>query len=151
MSSQEFTVTDVMASEIWKGSLFNCLIKCRTFFAFPSCSHTHLNPYCLSDLHSCPFLPLLYAKTVRYSSLNEWIETLLTSCIQAKVILRPTVSRPVCLGVKRPFGAPRPDFYYPRQLRVCWCGAPSLTRGLVCRLQMLLVLASAVIFPACEI
>jgi hypothetical protein len=32
-----------------------------------------------------------------------------------------------------------------RQLRVCWCRAPSLTRGRVCRLQLLLVLASAVI------
>jgi hypothetical protein len=32
-----------------------------------------------------------------------------------------------------------------RQLRFCWCGAPSLTRGLVCRLQLLLALASVVI------
>jgi hypothetical protein len=32
-----------------------------------------------------------------------------------------------------------------RQLRVCWCGAPSLTRGWDCRLQMLLDFASAVI------
>jgi hypothetical protein len=32
-----------------------------------------------------------------------------------------------------------------RQLQVCWCGAPSLTRGWACRLQLLLVLASAVI------
>jgi hypothetical protein len=32
-----------------------------------------------------------------------------------------------------------------RQLRIFWCGAPSLTRGLICRLQLLLALASAVI------
>jgi hypothetical protein len=32
-----------------------------------------------------------------------------------------------------------------RQLRVCWCGALSLTRGRECRLQFLLALASAVI------
>jgi hypothetical protein len=32
-----------------------------------------------------------------------------------------------------------------RQLRVCLCGAPSLTIGRVCRLQLLLVLASTVI------
>jgi hypothetical protein len=31
------------------------------------------------------------------------------------------------------------------QLRVCWFGAPSLTRGRICRLQLLLALASAVI------
>jgi hypothetical protein len=36
------------------------------------------------------------------------------------------------------------DFYY-WQSRVCWCGALSLTRDRVCRLQMLLGLASAVI------
>jgi hypothetical protein len=32
-----------------------------------------------------------------------------------------------------------------RQLRVCSCGAPSLTRGRVCRLLLLMVLASAVV------
>jgi hypothetical protein len=33
-----------------------------------------------------------------------------------------------------------------RHLRVCWYGVLSLTRGRVCRLQLLLALASAVIF-----
>jgi hypothetical protein len=33
-----------------------------------------------------------------------------------------------------------------RQLRICWFGAPSLTRGRVCRLQLQLALASPVIF-----
>jgi hypothetical protein len=46
--------------------------------------------------------------------------------------------------LSRPIWGPRPDFCY-RQLRVWWCGAPSLTRGSVCRLQLLLVLASVVI------
>jgi hypothetical protein len=53
---------------------------------------------------------------------------------QVKVMLRPTV----CLGVQHPSGV------YD-QLRVCWCGALPLTRERVCRLQMLLVLASEVI------
>jgi hypothetical protein len=44
---------------------------------------------------------------------------------------------------KAPIWGLRPDFYY-CQLWVCWCGALSLTRGRVYRLQLLLVLASAV-------
>jgi hypothetical protein len=39
-----------------------------------------------------------------------------------------------------------------RQLGVCWCGVPFLTRGWVCRLQLLLALSRAVIlgFESCR-
>jgi hypothetical protein len=52
-------------------------------------------------------------------------------------------SRPVSWN-KAPIWGLRPDFYY-CHLRDCWFGALPLTRGRVCRLQLLLALASAVI------
>jgi hypothetical protein len=61
------------------------------------------------------------------------------------LILRLTVSRPVYLGIKHPFGANDQIFISVRQLRVSWCEALSLTRGRVCRLQLLLAFASTVI------
>jgi hypothetical protein len=40
------------------------------------------------------------------------------------------------------------SFYYCQTVWVCWCGALSLTRERVCRLQLLLVLARAVILAS---
>jgi hypothetical protein len=55
-----------------------------------------------------------------------------------EVNLRLTVSRPVCLGVRRPVGT-RDQFFFLleisfRQLLVCYFVAPSLTRWRVCNL-----------------
>jgi hypothetical protein len=68
--------------------------------------------------------------------------------LKAKVILRPTISRPVRPGVRYPSGTR--DQFFPfslwlffRQLWICWCGAPSLTRSRVCSFQFLLGIARA--------
>jgi hypothetical protein len=71
------------------------------------------------------------------------------SVSEVEVKLQPTVSRPVCLGVRRPSGT-RDQFYFLleiffRQLQFCNFVLPSLTRGRVCNLlvQLLLGLARA--------
>jgi hypothetical protein len=70
--------------------------------------------------------------------------------VEVEVNLRPTVSRPVCLGVRRPSGT-RDQFLFLleiffRQLCVCYFVLPSLTRWRVCNLliQLFLGLARAV-------
>jgi hypothetical protein len=75
---------------------------------------------------------LLLCRTVSIQSLLFCILLLSLS-----LILRPTVSRSVCLGIKHPSGAYDQIFITVWQLRVCWFGAPSLTRGPVCHLQLL--------------
>jgi hypothetical protein len=66
---------------------------------------------------------------------------------KVKVILRPTVSRPVRLGVRPPSGTRHQFFFFLeivfRQLLVYFV-APSLTIGQVCNLLLLLVITSAV-------
>jgi hypothetical protein len=58
--------------------------------------------------------------------------------VQVQVNLRPTVSRPVCLGVGNPSGTCDQFFSLLeilfRQLWVCYFVAPSLTGGRVCNL-----------------
>jgi hypothetical protein len=58
--------------------------------------------------------------------------------IEVEDNLRPTVSRPVCLGVGHPSGTREQYFFLFkilfRQLQVCYFVAPSLTRGRVCNI-----------------
>jgi hypothetical protein len=68
--------------------------------------------------------------------------------VKVKVILWPTVSRPVHPGVRRPTGT-RDQFFpfslwlFVRQFRVCCCVPPSLTRSRVCTFQFLPGIANA--------
>jgi hypothetical protein len=63
--------------------------------------------------------------------------------IEAKVILQPTVSRPVCPGIRTPSGVQDLEIFF-RRLQVCYCVPPSLMRGRAPNLQLLLVLTIAV-------
>jgi hypothetical protein len=65
--------------------------------------------------------------------------------LSLSLMLRPTVSRQICLGIKHPSEAYDQIFITVRQLRVCWYRGLPLTRGRACRVQLLLILASTVI------
>jgi hypothetical protein len=81
-------------------------------------------------------------KVLDSASTRKWMNR---SCLSLSLILRPTVSRPVCPGTKHTSGAYDQIFITFWQLRFCFCGTPSLTRWRVCLLYMLLALASTVL------
>jgi hypothetical protein len=64
--------------------------------------------------------------------------------LKVKVTLRLTVSQSVSLGVEPHLGPHDQIFFTVWSLKLYFCGAPSLTRGRVCLLYMLLALANAV-------
>jgi hypothetical protein len=81
------------------------------------------------------------------SSCCRWLGTFsCSSRVKFEVMLRPTDSRPVWLGAGHPSGAHNQIYTTVGHMRVCWCEAPSLTRGYICNLllQLLLDLARAV-------
>jgi hypothetical protein len=86
--------------------------------------------------------------SVRVCIFKSFVSTYRSIYIEVKVKLRPTVSRSVSLGVRPPSGIRDKFFFFLeiffRHLRICNFVASSLTRGRVCHLLLLLVLASAV-------
>jgi hypothetical protein len=80
-------------------------------------------------------LPLINFSTgIIITALSQWLRQ-----SQAKVTLRPTVSRPVCLSVvpilervTRCFISLSDNYFF---IFIFSCSAPSLTRGRVCNLQ----------------
>jgi hypothetical protein len=74
---------------------------------------------------------------VNISMVIEWMSGVEVEVeVEVEVNLWPTVSRPVCLGVRRPSGTFDQFFFLLEisfgQLHVCYFVAPSLTRGRVC-------------------
>jgi hypothetical protein len=73
-------------------------------------------------------------------SISAYSAMVHSALIEVEVILRPTVSWPVRLGVRHPSGT-RDQFLFLleiffRQLRGCYFVAPFLTRGRVCNLLL---------------
>jgi hypothetical protein len=108
----------------------------------------------LRNLYSLPnIIRMIKSRRMRWTGHMAWIgqshhcsrsveqtpwENIRCSFNEVEVNLRPTVRRPVCLGVRHPSGT-RNQFFFLleisfRQLLVCYFVTPSLTRGRVCNL-----------------
>jgi hypothetical protein len=115
----------VTSTHIWR------LLGTNSYLAIScSCQFRRLDP-----ILYCSVLLQLLNSEFQFSNLIS----LAQDKVKVKVMLRPTVSRPVCLEIKHPSRAYDQIFITVRQLQVCLCGAPSLTRGRVCRLPESLI------------
>jgi hypothetical protein len=123
----------------------NCKILAFTIYASPlSVRALQSRSYCLTYLTLQRQLSHLNGRKLDQRQVSPSYFQL--TKLSVSLILRPAVRRPVRLGIKHPSGAYDQIFITVRQLRVCWYGALSLTRGRVSRLRMLLALVSAVTF-----
>jgi hypothetical protein len=114
----------------------------------------HNTRYAFSSLLSWPAVTwqrLLTMEILQLHALRSSLHSLpyttqLNSQLEVEVTVRLTVSQSVSLGVGPHLGLMTRYTYITNwQLRSCFCGAPSLTRGRVWLLYMLLTLARAVL------
>jgi hypothetical protein len=112
------------------------------------CHNSSLVTWTIISFTTCKFKPLIFLTSLHYTSLHFTTlhyTTLHYTTLKVKVTLRLTVSLSVSLGVEPHLGLmTRYLAITIWQLRSCFCGAPSLARGRVCLLYMLLGLPSAV-------
>jgi hypothetical protein len=121
--------------------LITTIVRTRSiFWVIRQCSTLKVN-WCFGGLTRIQLQGWNQLETGRKLSLFSpnvgWIkETTRLSIpeVEVKVTLQPTVSRPVCLGVRRPSGTSNQFYFlldmFLRQLRIYNFVAPSLTRGI---------------------
>jgi hypothetical protein len=117
------------------GSLLYTLMSSVTPLLSLLGSSFQLQRFSASGLPNCPRYQLPAYKSSSAQQLNRQSQSYIATDGQS-------VSKSWCWA---PSGAYDQIFITVWQLRSCWCVALSLTRGRVCRLQLLLGLASAVI------
>jgi hypothetical protein len=109
-------------------------------YCWPSPAQSFLGPssvglptifYCLKFETSFSSPPTTRRATVE---VHDPASTWDALSVEVKVMLWPTVSPPVCLGIKHSSRAYDQIFITVRHLQACWCAGLSLTRVWVCRL-----------------
>jgi hypothetical protein len=112
-------------------------------------SSCHIHP-CRTQVNCHQNYSALLLSLTALSILNSLSRLLFQLSLSLSLMLRPTDSRPVCLGIKHSSGAYDQIFIsvrnteYVWQLRSWFRGTPSLMRGRVCLLHVPLALARAV-------
>jgi hypothetical protein len=96
--------------------------------------------FTLSDLR----LPFSSPPTTRRVTVEVFDPAPTLMIARLCLMLRPTVSRPLYLEIKHPYGTYDQIFIISVTVTVLFCGVPSLTRGWVCLLYMLLAVVSTV-------
>jgi hypothetical protein len=120
---------------------FSCFSISIFFFNLTPWSESASELYRPSDRRlSAKWLPTFADRGCHVVSVSNPYPDNILCQYEVEVNLRPTVSRPVCPGVRRLSGTCDQFFFRHeiscRQLRLCYFVAPSLTRGRVCHLLL---------------